>query len=83
MRKTLEFQNEPKSEINGKVKGSDCISVIVPCYNEGEVLYVLCNTLNEIVQSMPEVNFEFIFVDDGSKDNTLEIIRAIAQKIQG
>jgi glycosyltransferase involved in cell wall biosynthesis len=61
-------------------KTSECISIAVPCYNEEKTLQTMYNTLCKIAESMPEVKFEFIFVDDGSKDKTLEIIRGIASK---
>jgi len=80
MYKSLEPQIEADDETSRMTKASNCISIIIPCYNEGEVLYILYNKLHEIVQMMPENSFEFIFVDDGSKDKTLSIIRTLASK---
>ncbi len=61
-------------------KPADCISIAIPCYNCLLYLQVMYSTLCEITELMPDVKFEFIFVDDGSKDKTLEIIREIAAK---
>lgn len=76
MNKSLECQNESQSEI---IK-NDYISIVIPCYNEGELLFVLHDKLCEIAKLMPEINFEYIFVDDGSKDNTIETIKTLALK---
>lgn len=49
------------------------ISIVIPCYNEAETLPYLANTLRGLEAEMSEnYNPEFIFVDDCSKDNTLE-----------
>ena len=52
------------------------LSVVVPCYNEQEVILAcyeaLVHALSEKTQS-----FELIFVNDGSKDATLEILRGL------
>ncbi|MBQ0109293.1 MAG: glycosyltransferase family 2 protein [Clostridiales bacterium] len=51
------------------------ISVIVPCYNESEALPFFFEEIGKVIDSMPEYDFECIYVDDGSKDNTCELIR--------
>ena len=56
------------------------ISVVVPCYNESEALPYFFDELEKVIESMPDYDFEAIYVDDGSKDNTLEIIRSRAEK---
>lgn len=56
------------------------ISIIVPCYNEQEVLPFLYKELNKLGLELPQHDFEFLLVDDGSKDQTLDKIRALAQK---
>ena len=54
----------------------DKISIIVPCYNEEKSLPLFYDELQKNITKFPEnVNFEFIFVNDGSNDNTLEIIK--------
>jgi glycosyltransferase involved in cell wall biosynthesis len=55
------------------------ISVIVPCYNEAEALPYFFDELDKVIGSMPEYDFEAIYVDDGSKDKTLEIVRERAK----
>lgn len=56
------------------------ISVVVPCYNEAEVLEIFYKEINRVSLLMPEYDFQFIFVDDGSKDKTLEIMKDIADR---
>ena len=57
----------------------DKISIIVPCYNEEEVLSIFYNKITE-VSSQIEAEFEYIFVDDGSADKTLEILKEYSKK---
>ncbi len=57
----------------------DLISVIVPCYNEEEVVSKYYEEMKKQMQKMGEVDFELIFVNDGSKDQTLEEIKKIAR----
>ena len=55
------------------------VSLIVPCYNEEEVINLLYKEIERILKSL-ENNYEIIFVDDGSKDNTKqEIIKLSTQ----
>lgn len=55
------------------------LSVIVPCYNEENIIEKSADTILKAV-SNNDYNFEIIFVDDGSKDNTLEKLIGIAKK---
>lgn len=62
---------------------SDKISVIVPCYNEQEALPFFYEAINKISSQMKKeynVDYEFVFVDDGSRDQTLQILRDFAKK---
>ncbi|MBR4050672.1 MAG: glycosyltransferase family 2 protein [Clostridia bacterium] len=52
------------------------LSLIIPCYNEEEVLPLLYKELCSVAEKMEDNSFEFLFVDDGSKDKTLEIIKS-------
>lgn len=59
------------------------ISVIVPCYNEQDVLTMFYKEIikvsDEMKMKFPEVCFEYLFIDDGSRDRTLEILRALSK----
>ena len=55
------------------------ISVVVPCYNEEAVLPLFYQEITRVAGRMAEYRFEFLFVDDGSKDDTLLILKNLAQ----
>lgn len=54
------------------------IDIIIPCYNEEEVLTTYYDETNKIVSDISGYKFNFIFVNDGSKDNTLVILKGLA-----
>lgn len=56
------------------------ISVIIPCYNEEESLPHFIKEMNKVMDEMKKVKFELIFVNDGSKDKTLEILKEMASE---
>ena len=57
------------------------ISIIVHCYNEEESIPIFYNEMQKIVKNLAKkATFEFLFVNDGSKDKTLEILRDLAKK---
>lgn len=53
------------------------ISIVVPCYNEEEAVPIFCEEINNI---LIDFEYEIIFVDDGSTDNTLKILRERAKE---
>ena len=53
----------------------DKISIVVPCYYEEKSLPYFYEEITRIAKKMKNVEFEFIFVNDGSKDSTLEIMK--------
>ena len=59
------------------------IDIIVPCYNEEEVLPLFIEETNKVIATIPDYDFRYIFVNDGSKDRTLEVMRALAEKYDG
>ena len=61
------------------------VSLIIPCYNEEEVLPILYDALCGVRDSMKDTDkeFEFIFVSDGSRDKTEEIIKGFAENDPG
>lgn len=58
----------------------DLITIIVPCYNEEESLPLFYKEIVKVAKKMKEVNFEFLFINDGSKDKTLDILRELSKK---
>lgn len=58
----------------------DTISLIIPCYNEEQALPYLYEELSKVARKMQEQLFEFIFVNDGSKDKTLQVIKSLREK---
>lgn len=52
------------------------ISLIVPCYNEEQVINMFYEKTKEVLEQISEnYTYEFIFIDDGSKDNTLNLLK--------
>lgn len=58
----------------------ELISVIVPCFNEEEVLPLFYEEISRVAGTMEEYGFEFLFVDDGSGDNTLGVLKDYAER---
>ncbi|KFN90602.1 glycosyltransferase family 2 protein [Tetragenococcus muriaticus] len=56
------------------------LSIVVPCFNEQEALPYFVKEMEEIGSSISH-SIEYIFVNDGSKDNTLESLRELHQKM--
>jgi glycosyltransferase involved in cell wall biosynthesis len=56
------------------------VSIIIPCFNEEGNIYKLYETLENNIST--DYNWEFIFVDDGSSDQTIEKIKALNEKDQ-
>jgi glycosyltransferase involved in cell wall biosynthesis len=56
------------------------LSVISPCYNESEVVGLFYNTLRPVLESLDHVDFEMVFVDDGSTDDTLAQLNGFAER---
>ncbi len=56
----------------------DLISIIVPCYNEEASLKLFYSEMDKVSKMMDFVDFEFLLVDDGSKDETLEEIKRLS-----
>ncbi len=58
------------------------LSIVVPCYNEEEVLPLFYEEIRKVMAQMqetyPELCFELLFIDDGSKDKTLKILRSMS-----
>ena len=58
----------------------ELISLIVPCYNEEQALPSFWKEAKAVADTMTDVDVEFLFVNDGSSDGTLELLRKLAQE---
>ncbi|MDD6484525.1 MAG: glycosyltransferase family 2 protein [Clostridiales bacterium] len=58
------------------------ISVVVPCYNEQAAVPVFYRELSVAVKAIEDACIEVIFVDDGSKDGTLSVIKKLADNFE-
>lgn len=53
------------------------IELIVPCYNEEKCVALFYNRIKEVFSEMPEYDFAITYIDDGSKDHTMEEIKKV------
>lgn len=56
------------------------IGIIIPCYNEEEALPFYYQEMQKVKAKITEVDFELLFINDGSTDNTLQILKELAKK---
>ncbi|MEN6622313.1 MAG: glycosyltransferase family 2 protein [Smithella sp.] len=54
------------------------ISIVTPCYNEEDNVAELYSQVNKVFGRLPDYNYEHIFIDNASKDNTVSILKEIA-----
>lgn len=55
-------------------------SIVVPCFNEEYAIPFYYQEMLRVFIELPELEFEFIFIDDGSRDGTLQIIRDLHER---
>lgn len=60
--------------------GKKLVSILVPAYNEQDVLNLLYERLKVIMDENSKYDFEVLFVNDGSKDNTLNIMQDLRKR---
>lgn len=59
----------------------DRISVVIPCWNEEDAIPIYYAEMSQVMKTLgQEAHFELIFVDDGSTDKTLKIIKGLNEK---
>lgn len=51
------------------------LTVIIPCFNEEEALPIYYREMSKVMEEMPEVDTELLFIDDGSTDRTLSVMK--------
>lgn len=59
---------------------NDLISIIVPCYNEEEVLELFYNEVEKVKNQLENATIEYLFINDGSKDRTLDRLRDLSKE---
>lgn len=58
------------------------IDIVVPCYNEEEGLELFVTETNKVIETLPDYDFRYILVNDGSRDNTYLVMKKLAQKYE-
>ena len=58
------------------------LTILIPAYNEEQVLPKLMQRLTALANNIKNHEFEFLFINDGSRDNTLQLIKECAEKDQ-
>ncbi|MGN0343289.1 MAG: glycosyltransferase family 2 protein [Roseburia sp.] len=56
------------------------VSLVVPCYNEEQVLPIFYREIKKVMDSLTDYRWELWLVDDGSKDQTLSVIKTLSEK---
>ena len=56
------------------------ISIVIPCFNEEEAIPIFYEETLKVLKKMSLSSFEFVFIDDGSSDRTLEVLKEISAK---
>lgn len=56
------------------------ISIVIPCFNEEEAIPIFYEETLRVLKTMSLSSFEFVFIDDGSSDRTLEVLKEISAK---
>ena len=56
------------------------ITILVPCYNEAQSLTLLHEEISRVISSLEDYKWEILFVNDGSRDNTMEVIHVLREK---
>ena len=59
---------------------NNLLSIVVACYNEEESLPYFYEEINKVSKRMENLEFEFVFVNDGSNDKTLEVVKRFRKK---
>ena len=58
--------------------GRKSLSIVVPCFNEEDSIPIFYNKVNEVL-SAENLQFAYIFIDDGSSDGTIRVLRALSE----
>ena len=53
------------------------VTILIPCFNEAQSLPLLYQSLNNVADAITDYEFEYLFINDGSKDLSLDILRTL------
>ncbi|KRN28337.1 glycosyl transferase 2 family protein [Lactobacillus selangorensis] len=56
---------------------AELISLVVPCYNEEQSIPLFYQTVEKVTEKMPDYDFEYVFINDGSTDHSLDEMRQL------
>ena len=56
------------------------ITILLPCYNEEQSIELLYSSLKEVTDKISEYSFEYLFINDGSADATISIVKSLREK---
>lgn len=76
-------RNERTERKTESAKVKDQLSVVVPCFNEEESLNRFFEETTKVLEEMEKkegITYQILFVDDGSRDKTLDILKELAQR---
>lgn len=59
------------------------LDIVVPCYNESECVELFYDDMVKTLSALPDLKYSIIYVNDGSKDNTLGCLKKLAEKHGG
>jgi glycosyltransferase involved in cell wall biosynthesis len=54
------------------------LTVFTPCYNEEANIAEVCRRVKDVMQTLPDYDYEHLFIDNASKDRTVELLRGLA-----
>ena len=61
--------------------GKKLLSIIIPCYNEEKTVETIYVAITDTMDMLPQYDYEILFVNDGSKDNTLNKLNGCACEV--
>jgi glycosyltransferase involved in cell wall biosynthesis len=73
------YSDQMSSKTSSK-KIKPLISLVIPCYNEEAVIELCHERVSKAITSVKAFQFELIYVNDGSQDNTLELLKKLKKK---
>src|SRR5208282_6285354 len=64
-------------------RANQLLCIVIPCYNEAEMIDLFYQTIKPVLNGLPNLDHQIIFVDDGSNDGSLKLLNQLAQHDSG